>query len=82
MGEFVCDLESESEEDNATRVSVFLCTDILLEVLRYLSRGQIVKLEAAGGRIHRLVGRYLGKEPYITRHLELKPGFLFSYYAY
>ena len=72
--------EKENYTANTARVSVLLCTDILLEVLRYLNRCQIIKLEAAGGRIHRIVVRYLGNEPYITRFLQLKPGFLFLSY--
>ena len=61
---------------------MFLCTDILLEVIRYLSRREIVNLEAAGGRIHRVVERYLGPEPYITLVLRLKPGFLFIFIGF
>ena len=71
--------KSDEEHTAATAggVSVFLCTDILLEVIRYLSRRKIVRLEAAGGRIHRVVERYLGQEPYIILTLQLIPGFLF-----
>ena len=69
--------EKKNYTANTARVSVLLCIDILLEVLRYLNRGQIIKLEATGGRIHRIVEKYLGNEPYIARFLQLKPGFLF-----
>ena len=70
-------LSESDEEHTAGGVSVFLCTDILLEVIRYLGRRKIVRLEAAGGRIHRVAERYLGQEPYIILTLQLIPGFLF-----
>ena len=67
--------------EDAAGVSIFLCSDTLLEVLRYLTRQQIINLELAGGRIHRIVKRYLKREPYITRFLKLIPGFLFFYHT-
>ena len=63
--------------EDAAGVSIFLCSDILLEVLRCLTRRQIINLESAGGRIHRIVKSCLKREPYITtRFLELRPGLL------
>ena len=63
--------------DDADKISIFLCSDILLEVLRYLTRRKIIELESAGGRIHRIVKSCLKREPYIMLFLSLKPGLLF-----
>ena len=54
---------------------VFLCADVLLDVLRFGSRRRLDQLERIGRRFHRIVENFFCKAPFIQLDLELKSFF-------
>ena len=70
--------QNEKEQEEKTKAIqwfVVLCYDVLLEVLRYGNRRQLVTLERVGRRIHQIVENYFGETPLLRLNLLLKPRF-------
>ena len=57
---------------------VILCGDVLLEVLQFGNRWQLVKLERVGRRLHWMVENFYGGRPFLRLGLDLNPRF-YSY---
>ena len=64
--------KEQEEKTKAIQWFVVLCYDVLLEVLRYGNRRQLVTLERVGRRIHRIVENYFGKTPFLRLNLLAK----------
>ena len=56
---------------------VVLCADVLLELMQYGDRRQLIKSERIGGRFHRLIEAYFRKKPFIRMDLRLSFVYLF-----
>ena len=54
------------------KYSVFLCTDVFLEVLRFGDRLRLTKLERIGRRFHWNVVNFFREMPFLRLNLELK----------
>lgn len=52
---------------------VLLCRDVLIEVLCYGTRYQLVRLEKVGKRFHQVVENYFGNVPFIRLNLNINP---------
>ena len=52
---------------------VILCGDVLLEVLQFGNRRQLVKLERVGRRLHWIVDDCFGCRPFLRLRLNLMP---------
>ena len=50
---------------------VLLCGDVLLDVLQFGNRRQLVKLERVGRRLHWVVGNFYGGRPFLRLGLNL-----------
>ena len=61
-----------TEMRNLGQFFVFLCSDVLSDVLRFGTRHRLDKLERVGRRFHRIVGNFFYKAPFIHLDLELK----------
>ena len=55
----------------AVEFFVVLCGDVLLEMMQYGDRRQLIKSERIGGRFHRLIETYFGKKPFLRMDLRL-----------
>ena len=67
----------EEEEDDAIEFFVRLCGDVFLEILVSGNRRQLVNMERADRRIHRLVENFLGKRPFLRLGFAIDSRFLF-----
>ena len=58
---------------------VVLCADVLLELMQYGDRRQLIKSERIGGRFHRLIEAYFRKKPFVRMDLRLSFVYLFIF---
>ena len=56
---------------------VVLCADVLLEMMEYGDRRQLIKSERIGGRFHRLIETYFGKKPFVR--MNFRPSFVYVF---
>ena len=56
---------------------IVLRADVLLEMMQYGDRRQLIKSERIGGRFHRLIETYFGKKPFVRMDLRLSFVYLF-----
>ena len=61
---------------------ICLCSDVLLEVLRWGNRYHLAALEENGRSFHYLIDRYFKEAPFLRLNLELNPSYLFSYFFF
>ena len=61
---------------------VLLCGDVLLDVLQFGNRRQLVKLERVGRRLHWIVENFYGSRPFLRLDLDLYPRFVLYYLSY
>ena len=54
---------------------VILCGDVLLEVLQFGNRRQLVKLERVGRRLHWIIENRFGNRPFLRLGLDLNSRF-------
>ena len=54
---------------------VIICGDVLLEVLQFGNRRQLVKLERVGRRLHWIVENFYGGRPFLRLGLNIYPRF-------
>ena len=54
---------------------VILCGDVLLEVLQFGNRRQLVKVERVGRRLHWMVENFYGSQPFLRLDLNLNQRF-------
>ena len=47
------------------KASFLVCNDVLVEVLSYFDRRQLIKLEWTCRRLHRIVVRYFNEAPFL-----------------
>ena len=52
---------------------VILCGDVLLEVLHFGNRRQLIKLERIGQRIHHIIEYYLVERPFLRLNFNIEP---------
>ena len=50
---------------------VHLCSDVLLELLRFGTRCNLVRIEPVGRRFHRLIELHLRKAPFLLLNMQL-----------
>ena len=54
------------------RFFVILCGDVLLDVLQFGNRRQLVKVERVGRRLHWMVENFYGSRPFLRLGLDLR----------
>ena len=62
-----------SENSDAPEFIIFLCMDVLLEVLGYGDRRRLIKLELIGRRYHRMIENFFKEAPFIRISLRFEP---------
>ena len=63
----------KKNEAKCVRFFVHLCSDVLLEVLQWANRREIVKLEKVGRHFHWIAESYFKNTPFLRLNLSLVP---------